>query len=80
MAEDVRRLIEDGALRQRMGAAGVRRTTEQFSLAGSVRMHEELYASLLAGEADAVPPARPSGVAGAAGDAGAQGASAPARL
>jgi L-malate glycosyltransferase len=47
MAQDVQRLIADAALRQRMGAAGVRRTTELFSLDAAVRRHEELYESLL---------------------------------
>jgi L-malate glycosyltransferase len=47
MAEDVRRLLDDPALRRRLGEAGVRRTTEMFSLEHSVRLHEEIYAGLL---------------------------------
>ncbi|MHC4846173.1 MAG: N-acetyl-alpha-D-glucosaminyl L-malate synthase BshA [Planctomycetota bacterium] len=47
MARDVGRLLDDDALRRTMGQAGLRRTTEAFSLGAAVQRHEELYLSLL---------------------------------
>lgn len=55
MARDIGQLLDDEALRQRMGQAGLRRATESFSLASAVRSHEELYLSLLDGPANGDP-------------------------
>jgi N-acetyl-alpha-D-glucosaminyl L-malate synthase BshA len=49
MAQDVQRLLDDPALRRRMGAAGVERASRLFSLERAVARHEELYAALVDG-------------------------------
>jgi len=50
MARSVTRLLADRELAQRMGAAGVQRASESFSLTEMVARHEELYARLLDGD------------------------------
>lgn len=47
MAGFVQRLLDDEPLRQRLGAAAARRSTEQFAFDHVLRLHEELYESLL---------------------------------
>jgi glycosyltransferase involved in cell wall biosynthesis len=49
LASKVRVLIEDGALRRRMGAVGRRRAEREFCVREVVRRHLEIYASLLGG-------------------------------
>jgi glycosyltransferase involved in cell wall biosynthesis len=49
MAQDVQQLLDDPALRRRMGAAGVERASRLFSLERAVARHEELYAALVDG-------------------------------
>jgi N-acetyl-alpha-D-glucosaminyl L-malate synthase BshA len=47
MARDINALMNNKTLRLGMGQAGLKRTTEAFSLAAAVQRHEELYLSLL---------------------------------
>jgi glycosyltransferase involved in cell wall biosynthesis len=48
LADRLRRVIDDSALRTRLGAAGRRRAEDRFGLASWQRAHLELYAKLLA--------------------------------
>jgi glycosyltransferase involved in cell wall biosynthesis len=43
LARQTRRLLDDPALRQRLGEAGRRRAAERFSAAGMVRRYAQLY-------------------------------------
>jgi len=47
MALHVQALLDDPALRARLGAAAVRRATETYSLVRCLVLHEELYESLI---------------------------------
>jgi len=47
MAGFVQRLLDDDGLRQRLGAASARRSREEFAFEHVLRLHEELYESLL---------------------------------
>ena len=48
LANNVQRLAANIALRRRMGAAGLQRATEHFSINATVAAHEALYADVLA--------------------------------
>jgi glycosyltransferase involved in cell wall biosynthesis len=50
LATKVIRLLEDPALRERVGVAARERVVERYSAAGMVRQIEDLYASLLRGK------------------------------
>jgi glycosyltransferase involved in cell wall biosynthesis len=47
LAAQVTRLLEDPALRERVGSAGRERVVAHYSAAGMVRQIEDLYATLL---------------------------------
>lgn len=49
LAAAIERLLDDSALRHRLGAAGRIRVAEHFDLASAQRAHLDLYVSLLAG-------------------------------
>ncbi len=57
MATCVQQLLADEPRRREMGAAGVARASDLFSLESNVMQHEQLYAALLAG----APGGAPSG-------------------
>jgi glycosyltransferase involved in cell wall biosynthesis len=55
LAGAIERLLDDSALRRRLGAAGRIRVAERFDLASAQRAHLDLYRTLLAGAGLPVP-------------------------
>ena len=55
LARAIERLLDDSALRRRLGAAGRARVAEHFDLASAQRAHLDLYRSLLAAAGLPVP-------------------------